>query len=78
MLTLSLKQMLLSGRFEAALYGSYGIEYEQFLIKPSVSYDITDNLKATLAALVFGGEKDSLLGQYSDNDEIYLKVKYSY
>jgi hypothetical protein len=78
MLTLSLKQLLLSGRLEAALYGSYGIEYEQFLIKPSVSYDITDNLKATLAALVFGGEKDSLLGQYSNNDEIYLKVKYSY
>lgn len=78
MMTLSFKQMLLSGRLEAALYGSYGIEYAQFLIKPSISYDITDNLKATLAALVFGGEKDSLLGQYSNNDEIYLKVKYSY
>ncbi len=78
MLTLSIKQMLLNGRLEAALYCSYGIEYSQFLIKPTISYDITDNLKATLAALVFGGEKDSLLGQYSENDEIYLKIKYSY
>ena len=78
MLTLSLRHMLLGGRFEAALYGSYGIEYRQFLIKPSISYDITDNLKATLAGLVFGGEKDSILGQYSSNDEIFLKVKYSY
>jgi hypothetical protein len=78
MLTISLKHMLFNNRFEAAIYGSYGIEYRQFLIKPSASYDITDNLKLTLAALVFGGEKDSLLGQYSNNDEIFLKVKYSY
>jgi hypothetical protein len=78
MLTLSLSQMLFGGRLEAALYGSYGIEYRQFLIKPSVSYDITDNLKATLAGMVFGGENDSILGQYSNNDEIFLKVKYSY
>jgi hypothetical protein len=78
MFTLSLRHMLFNGRFEAALYGSYGIEYRQFLIKPSISYDITDNLRATLAGLVFGGEKDSLLGQYSNNDEIFLKVKYSY
>ncbi len=78
MLTLSIKRMLFNSRFEAAIYGSYGIEFRQFLVKPSASYDITDNLKLTLAALVFGGEKDSILGQYSDNDEIFLKVKYSY
>jgi len=76
--TLSCKYALLDGTLEPQISAMYGIEYAQFLIKPSVSYAVTDNLKVTVYALILGGESDSLLGQYRNNDEGAVKIRYSF
>ena len=45
---------------------------------PQVSYSLTDNFTLTLVALALGGENNSLFGQYEDNDEVYVKARYSF
>jgi hypothetical protein len=77
-LTLSCKYALLDSTLEPQISAMYGIEYAQFLIKPAISYAVTDNLKVIIYALILGGESDSLLGQYRNNDEGVLKIRYSF
>lgn len=78
MVTLGYRHQLLKNTLEIDLDGTWGIEYRQYLLNPSVAYSVTDNFKVTLAALVLGGESDSLFGQYDDNDEVYVKARYSF
>ena len=41
-------------------------------------YKIGDNWTITPGCMFFNGPEDSRLGQYSENDMIYLKLKYSF
>jgi len=41
-------------------------------------YKIGDNRQLAPGYMFFNGPKDSRLGQFNDNDMIYLRLKYSF
>ncbi len=45
---------------------------------PEVVYGPADNLDVSLGAFISGGGEKALLGQWSDADQIYLRVKASF
>ena len=57
----------------------YGVNETEFLIRPSVEYDITDSTKITVGADIFeGGDDDTLFGQFDKKDRVYAEVRYSF
>ena len=76
MLTLQFKQFFLQNTMEFDLRAAYGIEFRDYLVKPSLKYNFTETLKCTIGLAVLGGRyDDSLFGQFEDNDEIYAQIK---
>ena len=74
--TFSLTQFFLQNTLEANLDGAYDLEFEDYMIKPSLKYKFTESLQLTLGAIFLDGkEHDSLIGQYQDNDEIYARLR---
>lgn len=47
------------------------------LVRPKISYDISDGLNILVGANVFLGDEGTF-GQYSENSMVYSKVKYSF
>jgi hypothetical protein len=77
LLTLSFKQFFLQNTLEANLDSAYNLEFEDYIVKPSIKYNFTNSLALTLGAIFLDGkEDDSLIGQYSDNDEVYAKIRF--
>lgn len=75
--TLSCKQFFLQNTLEAILDSAYDIEFNDYIIKPSVKYKFTESLQLTLGAIFIDGkDRDSLFGQYQNNDEVYAALKW--
>jgi hypothetical protein len=57
----------------------YEVEFQDFIIKPSLKYNFTDNLQGTIGILFISGKyDDSLFGQFKDNDEMFAKLRCSF
>jgi hypothetical protein len=54
-----------------------GLNNEDALIRPKVTYNFADGFEVQGGANIFLGEKGRF-GQYKDNDMLYVKVKYSF
>jgi len=59
------------------LFSYIGLNNEDALIRPKITYDLADGFEILLGANVFVGHEGNF-GQYNDNDMIYSKVKYSF
>ena len=73
----------LSSRFfeetlEDKLSGIYNIEDQDYLIIPQLDYDFSDTVNISLGAQFFGGNDDTLLGHYDQNDSLFVNVTYSF
>jgi hypothetical protein len=42
------------------------------------TYAVTDNLRVRLGYLLIAGSRRTLIGQYHDNDETFIQLRYSY
>jgi hypothetical protein len=42
------------------------------------TYAVTDNLRVRLGYLLIAGSRRTLIGQYHDNDETFVQIRYSY
>ena len=60
------------------LAGMYNFTQESVLLSPEVAYRITPSIKGTLRAIYIDGPRESLIGQYKDNDQIQVRVRYSF
>ncbi len=64
------------------LFGYVGLNNEDALIRPSLTYDLADGFEILAGANIFVRNSDSgdpgLFGYYDDNDMVYVKVKYSF
>ena len=79
MATFMFKQFLLQNTLEINLGGAYDVEYQDIMLKPSIKYNFTNNLQGIIGVLIIASSyDDSMLGQYSNNDEIFVKLKYSF
>ena len=76
LLTFLFKQFFLQNTMEFNIRVAYGIEFQDFIVKPSLKYNFTDNLQGTIGAILIGGKyDDSLFGQFNDNNEMFAKLR---
>lgn len=59
------------------LFSYIGLNNEDALIRPKLTYDFADGFEVQGGANIFVG-KNGRFGQYDANDMIYLKLKYSF
>jgi len=55
----------------------YGINNEDALLRPKISYDLADGFEVQLGANIFVG-KEGNFGQYDENDMLFMKVRYDF
>jgi hypothetical protein len=78
-ITMAYKHFFLQNTLELTLGGLYDIQFQHYLLQPSLAYNFTDAIRGTLGAAIFQGMyDDSLLGQFRNNDEVFFKLRYSF
>jgi hypothetical protein len=45
------------------------------LIRPKITYEVQDNVKAWVGADIFYGNRDGLFGQFGDSDRVVMGVE---
>jgi len=79
LITAMLRQMFLQNTLELTLNGAYGIEFRDYMFRPSLKYSFTNTLQGTVGIVVLGGKYDnSMFGQYDRNDEAYVRLRWSF
>ncbi len=65
--------------FELIVVGMYRLPDDDYLIRPSVEYDMTDSWRLTSGVDIFGGGDDhTFLGQFDKKDRLYAEIRYSF
>ena len=79
LLTLRLTQLLRYQTVELSLFVFFSPSDSDYYLRPVASYKITDQLTGVLGANLFGGAKESTaFGQLDANDNVYLRLTYSF
>ncbi len=68
---------LLNETVTLKFFGYYGLNNEDALLRPSVSYNVADGLDVTAGSDIFIGDS-GVFGRYNDNDMVYATVTYSF
>ncbi len=48
----------------------------QYLIAPRIGYKFTDDLEATIGVQILGGDKQTVMGTFTENDHLFLLIKW--
>jgi hypothetical protein len=79
LLTLRLTQLLYHQDIELSFFAFYSPSDQDFHLRPRISYEMSDNWKISLGSNIFGGRDDfTLFGQLKRNDNVYLRIRYSF
>lgn len=57
---------------------SYGVEEEDWMIRPEVSFDLVDDVQLTAGGAIFLGSSDGRFGQFDDNDYAQVELTYNF
>jgi hypothetical protein len=76
--TLKLSKKLLRETLTLSGLVCAALDEEDYYLKLSGEYALTDELHLTCGFLLFGGDIDGSFGQYRDKDGLLVKVKYSF
>jgi hypothetical protein len=77
--TLRVTKWMLSQNLLLSLFGYWGITDEDYYLRPVVSYRLGDGVTATAGGNVLGGDAPtSMFGQFRDNSNVYLRLRYSF
>lgn len=60
------------------IFSYIGLDDEDALIRPKITYDFDDSFSILLGANIFVGEREGMFGQYQDNSMVYTKIKYNF
>jgi len=78
-ITLRIMQFLKYQTLRLALFAWVSPNDEDYFINPEVRYNFTDELWAALGGNLFGGtEKHTFFGQFDENDNVYLQMRYGF
>lgn len=77
MATFNISKNLLRNTLTLSTSGYVGIDELEFFARSGVDYALTDGLHLEAGIDVFAGDK-GIFGQYKDNNEIWIKAKYSF
>lgn len=77
-ITLQLTQLLMNQTLELSLSGYYSPSDKDTYLRPKISYDLTDSIILETGANIFIGEEDhTFFGQFENNTNVYVAVRYS-
>ncbi|MBN2617103.1 MAG: hypothetical protein JXR64_02185 [Spirochaetales bacterium] len=68
----------LNDTLSGEITGSFNVLDQDFMVKPKVSYSITDNSKCYVEYLLLEGNEDTTFGQYRDNDTFKIGVEINF
>ncbi|MBN2224612.1 MAG: DUF1302 family protein [Deltaproteobacteria bacterium] len=54
----------------------YEINGNSFFIMPKVTYKWSDTLELSLGLNIFEGDRDTIFGYFTDNDQVFFEIKY--
>lgn len=77
MMTFLASKDFLRETLRVELFSYIGLNNQDTLIRPKITYALADGFEILVGANVFVGS-EGRFGQYDDNDMIYSKVKYSF
>ena len=75
--TLLIRRDFLRETLHLELFSYFGINDEDSLVRPKISYDLADGFNILIGANIFNGSQGNF-GRYDDNDMLYTKIKYSF
>ena len=64
------------GAWEAGFQGVYFLSDQSSHFNPYITHTPVNNLDVSLGLHYFNGSRDSVLGQYRKNDQVYLNLRY--
>jgi hypothetical protein len=77
--TLRLTKLLMYQNFRLSLFTFYSPSDQDAYVRPSIHYKITDRWSADVGANIFIGEEDhTSFGQFKDNTNVYLGIRWSF
>ncbi|MFQ5585361.1 MAG: hypothetical protein ACE5GF_00815, partial [Thermodesulfobacteriota bacterium] len=79
LVTVRLMKLFKAQTVETGIFIFYSPSDRDAYVRPSVGYKITDNWKVTAGANIFSGRDDHTeFGQFERNDNLYMRVRYSF
>ena len=51
---------------------------DDYYVQSQLVHEMTDNFEVTVGFDALGGPRDTFLGQFRDNDRVYVKLKYAF
>lgn len=77
--TIRITKLYMNQNLTFSLFTYYSPSDEDLYIRPNISYKISDNFKTELGANLFSGEyPHTFFGQFQDNTNIFVAVRYSF
>lgn len=77
--TLRLTQFLKHQTWKLSLFAFYSPVENDYLLQPQVTYKVSDSLSVALGGNVFGGEnRTTFFGQFDQNDNAYINLRYDF
>jgi hypothetical protein len=73
-----LRKRLMGERLELEVRAVYAVDRDWWFAFPRVSYLVRDDLRVRVGYLMVGGARESLIGQFRDNDEVVFQARYSF
>ncbi|MCK4396192.1 hypothetical protein KAW96_06310 [candidate division WOR-3 bacterium] len=75
--TLHISKKLFRQTLELSTMGYFGINEKDGFVRTNMDYALTDEIHLLCGVDLFFGDK-GMMGQYNDNDEVWIKAKYSF
>jgi hypothetical protein len=77
--TLRLTKLLMNQNLTCSLFGYYSPSDKDVYMRPNLNYKATDNLALEVGANIFFGDyPDTFFGQFKDNTNMYVGIRYSF
>ncbi len=74
----SVRRLLFQERLELEVRGLYALERGGWFVLPRASYRLGGNLRFRLGYLALGGSRNTLVGQFGNNDEVVMQARYTF
>ncbi len=77
--TVRVNKFLDNMKWQLSMFGYWGISDEDWHVRPLISYKFSDAIRWTLGASAIGGaDKHTMFGQFQQNSNVYMRVRYSF
>lgn len=77
--TVSIRKQMMQQKLTIYVFGYYSLVDEDFYLLPQVEYKYSDELAVTFGGNFFGGDSNTtFLGQFEENDNVYMSVRFDF